>query len=765
MEEFELALDRDPDYAQAEVNLAYVLRALGWRDRAIETAESALAKDPGLADGWNVLGLVYMDRERYDLAAERLGKAVEVSPAYGDAWFNLGLVYVRQHRIAEGLDAFLRGAAGQPNHVRCLTAAGRLYFEMGPEHREKAKNKFKRALDFAPLDYEANLGLGRVYLAGEKFEEAIAHTRTAYGVEHADRRGTNQAEQLFDEICAKAPDRLATTYCDGAKAKVEEASAGSAANRRAELHRLALEDLSIAERIDPTRADVKTIQADILLLQDKVGEALGRANAAVLLAVRAKDRGLQAQALYTRASVQVAKKDWEAAEADARQCARLDPKSAKAHNLLGVIYLDGLRQYRKEARAWKTALRLDPANEQAKANLAQLRRRPGFAKADDLNGQGIALLEAGDPAEAQDRFAQACQFDPDFAEALSNWALCLIEKGDLAAAWRKVEQALAEDPDLGAAHDLKGILLLRGGRPADVLLAEAELRIAAELLPGEADPQANLGFLYLERKEHDKARAAFEIARQTDPDHYRSQLGLGRLYRELGLFEDAETVLTYAIGLKPRLVDARLELARVYVDQRRFAEASATLEEAAGLAPDDPELLVAQADAHAALGANGSAVEKLLEAADRFARRQNYGGAVGALSRAAELAPADANVLTEYGGALLLIGETAAAVKHLRRALGLDAKRPRAWYLLGNAYDAMEEKRLAFDAYGRGIAQNPKNVHKLLEARAALHDGSPGCPESREQAVLDLRRALATETDPEAIDLIRESLEKLEKGR
>ncbi len=106
--------------------------------------------------------------------------------------------------------------------------------------------------------------------------------------------------------------------------------------------------------------------------------------------------------------------------------------------------------------------------------------------------------------------------------------------------------------------------------------------------------------------------------------------------------------------------------------------------------------------------------------------------AVVAWRRASELDPSDAGAVFHVGACLLEMSRFADAADAFRRAILLDAQRPRLdWfdedpaYRLGNAHHAAGEFDLAVEAYERSAARNELGVDALRETvRIHLHRGN-----------------------------------------
>jgi tetratricopeptide (TPR) repeat protein len=151
----------------------------------------------------------------------------------------------------------------------------------------------------------------------------------------------------------------------------------------------------------------------------------------------------------------------------------------------------------------------------------------------------------------------------------------LLRDGDIAGAQQRLEAVVQRFPDHYGARNALGTVYQRAGRHRD---AEAEYRMAADLMPDSAAPLINLGSLYLqeseaaglpssvtERRMLNKALQALQQAVELNPAAVFAYYLMGVTYHRAALYEDAEDNLMRSIELEPRLADARLALANVYI--------------------------------------------------------------------------------------------------------------------------------------------------------------------------------------------------------
>ena len=75
----------------------------------------AVARDPAFAEAWYNLALAAEDEQQSDLAVAAYRRAVKAQPDYGDAHFNLALLLTRLDRCDEALAAWQRFLELEPS--------------------------------------------------------------------------------------------------------------------------------------------------------------------------------------------------------------------------------------------------------------------------------------------------------------------------------------------------------------------------------------------------------------------------------------------------------------------------------------------------------------------------------------------------------------------------------------------------------------------------------------------------------------------------
>jgi tetratricopeptide (TPR) repeat protein len=135
-------------------------------------------------------------------------------------------------------------------------------------------------------------------------------------------------------------------------------------------------------------------------------------------------------------------------------------------------------------------------------------------RADVLNTLGVALLELHRYQEAEQRYREAIEINPEFVEALCNLASVL--QGDPQESEEYVRRALRVNPKHAGARSILGRTLAFTGRVRE---ASAAFRKALKIAPN--DSNALLGLAQIERAEgrFDEAESLNKRVLKTNPKH------------------------------------------------------------------------------------------------------------------------------------------------------------------------------------------------------------------------------------------------------
>ena len=99
-----------------------MFQAQGRATEAKVAWQIAVARDPAFAEAWYNLAMAAEDDKQTDLAVAQYRRAVQAEPDYADAQFNLALLLTHLDRCSEALAAWERFLELEPSSKQAGTA-------------------------------------------------------------------------------------------------------------------------------------------------------------------------------------------------------------------------------------------------------------------------------------------------------------------------------------------------------------------------------------------------------------------------------------------------------------------------------------------------------------------------------------------------------------------------------------------------------------------------------------------------------------------
>lgn len=200
-----------------------------------------------------------------------------------------------------------------------------------------------------------------------------------------------------------------------------------------------------------------------------------------------------------------------------------------------------------------------------------------------INHLGAALFAANRLEEAIQRYRQAIQANPNYADSYSNLGVALQKKGELAEAEQVYRQALQINPQYGEACNNLGIVLRLQGRLDEAARLYAQ---AIGMRPNYADPITNLAGIKNELGQYEEAITLYRRALQIVPNKASVHNSLGLSLKRIGHIDEAVASYNQALALDPKLAEARSNLVAVLADREQFSAATELLNEGTRLDGD-----------------------------------------------------------------------------------------------------------------------------------------------------------------------------------
>ncbi len=213
----------------------------------------------------------------------------------------------------------------------------------------------------------------------------------------------------------------------------------------------------------------------------------------------------------------------------------------------------------------------------------------------------MAYRGLGDLAHMQEQLQARGNAEPyiqdpllDEIDVLKQGKVCLLERGNAALRENRFAEAVAAfrqmvglDPSNPITYKYLGLALARSGKTDEALKQYAH---SLGLDPNNATVHYNIGVLLIEAKKEEQAVAHFQQAIRLDPGLVAAHFQLANLLMRKTQDADAEREYGIVVSLEPQNAFARLMQAMAAVHSGSYARARKLLEDAAEAFPADADI-------------------------------------------------------------------------------------------------------------------------------------------------------------------------------
>ena len=272
--------------------------------------------------------------------------------------------------------------------------------------------------------------------------------------------------------------------------------------------------------------------------------------------------------------------------------------------------------------AYREALRLNPYHAPTLGKLGRALIETGDPTEAEQVLTQASLLDASNPelwnalgharaaqqryAEARGNFAQALSIDPTYTEARENLAHALLRLGHAEAAnglWQKAAALYAEgcelNPRLDSLWYSSGLASMALSRPEE---ASRFYQRALALNPEFAEAHNNLGHVQQAAGNVPAALSSYERALSIRPGYVEARYNLALTLQNANRIPEAEAQYESLLSEEPTHADSLNNMAGIHLSQNRIAEARQKLELALTHAPTHLDARWNLALAHLAAG-------------------------------------------------------------------------------------------------------------------------------------------------------------------
>ncbi len=486
--------------AQAEIAEGVQLLRSGQADAAKAKFNVAIQAAPRSADALTWRGISENQTQQYVSAAADFRAALRFAPAALAAHYNLALSLIRLHETDAAIEQLRVVIAAQPGAVPPLYNLAILLESKGLF--SAAEEQLKKAHALQPEDKGVTLHL---LMDGLKSKDVSA------------------VPSLVSDL--RSPSTPPTVEREAGLALLTSARFSDA---------ISLFEAS-RERED-TAPDI-----DLLLARAYLGDGMNR-EAAALLEITKEQAGDEQDYLLGLAYLGL--HDTLKAAEMFKAARHLDARDARPAYHLGLIIANMPGQQGEAAKLFRSAMELEPDNEQYALALARV------------------LLADDHAEEAKDLLLKMPEKALNTSERHMLIGVALAATHAVTEAVPQLQMVVMEDPKLALAQNVLGFCLFQEGQ---YVQAAAAYGRASELEPGRS-LYAHDAALAFERADQNAqalhfAERASAAASASAQDHAL----LGKLYAASGRNQDAVRELRHAAEMNPELDSAYYLLARTYM--------------------------------------------------------------------------------------------------------------------------------------------------------------------------------------------------------
>ncbi|MFJ8207247.1 tetratricopeptide repeat protein, partial [Micromonospora chalcea] len=583
-------LDRKPEDPRLWIELGWVFGDRHRLEEALAAFEKALSIDPTDAEALEWRTTVLRRMHAWREAAQAAQEAITRRPAVPELYLELGYLHQDQHDYERACGTFEQALAIDPKHE---TALEWRVIELRRLRRfDQAEQAIREAITQRPDSLALRLELGYLYDDQHDYERALGAFEQALAIDPKHEwalvwrvielrrlRRFDQAEQAIREAITQRPDSLALRlqlgYLHQEKHDYERALGAfeqalaidpkhewALLGRVTELRRLRRFDQAeqAAHEAITQRPDTPSLRIGLGYLYDELydyQQALGAFEQA--LAIDPKHE----TALEWRVTELRRLRRFDQAEQAAHEAITQRPDTPNLRIELGYLY-DELYDYQQALAAFEQALAIDPKHEWALVwRVIELRRLRRFDQAEQAIREAITQRPDSLALRLELGYLYDDQHDYERALGAFEQALAIDPKHEWALAWRITE--------------------LRQLRRFDQ--AEQAIREAITQRPDSLTLRLELGYLYDDQHDYERALGAFEQALAIDPKHEWALAGRITELRQLRRFDQAEQTAREAITQRHNSSALHLRLGYLYDDQHDYERALGAFEQALAIDP------------------------------------------------------------------------------------------------------------------------------------------------------------------------------------
>jgi len=178
---YQKAIEIDPVYEDARLNLANLFEKQGRADEAIHHISEVLRFNPGSGQAHYNMGAISEKQGRIQEAIEHYRSALIRDPQIEQARNNLGNLMVDKGRYKEAIEHYNQALRINPYYENARYNMGVALEKLG--RTDEAEDQYRQALKLSPGLSKAHTNLGGILLGQERIDAAVRHYTEAVYLE------------------------------------------------------------------------------------------------------------------------------------------------------------------------------------------------------------------------------------------------------------------------------------------------------------------------------------------------------------------------------------------------------------------------------------------------------------------------------------------------------------------------------------------------------------------------------------------------------
>jgi Tfp pilus assembly protein PilF len=197
--------------------------------------------------------------------------------------------------------------------------------------------------------------------------------------------------------------------------------------------------------------------------------------------------------------------------------------------------------------------------------------------------KGLSYLQEKNYEMASVEFNRSLQHDSTFKQSYYGLGIISDYQGKLDVAAKYYQEAIDQDPDYSEAYNALGVVYSKQKKWKEAVKAFNKA-LDNKLYTTPHIPYVNLGDLYMEQKEYEKAAEAYRESKRFVNAEW-TVLKLGTALLDAGKIKEAISEFREGIGLAPQNANLRYSLGLAYLKEGSKKSALAEFKKAAEMAP------------------------------------------------------------------------------------------------------------------------------------------------------------------------------------